>query len=277
MEQHDIEKSIGLMDFIAVLRRCWIVLLAVVILVGAFSMGYAYITYEEQYTALSSFYVIRQSSPDNYGTGDYSIDLKMVNDVTKMLESPTVLSKIIATLNENEAFQGVITQQQLKSSITVQSDEDCRLICIYNVADTRENAEIISMTILDTVVANMEVIFKDDRVSKLDQGYASSLPSNSKFSTMDVLLPIICAMLVYAVYLVLYLTNDKIVTPEDVEHELGVSVLGSIPNMDTVDKYKSRYARYGRYGRYGRYSRYDHYATKPATPVSTPTESKKGE
>ena len=52
------------------------------------------------------------------------------------------------------------------------------------------------------------------------------------------------ALLVYGIYFVRYLLDDKINQPEDVEKYLGVSVLGVIPNSEDS---KRRYTKYGTY------------------------------
>ena len=45
-----------------------------------------------------------------------------------------------------------------------------------------------------------------------------------------------CILLAAAVVLIVYLTNDTVKTPEDVEKYLGLSVLGTIPNSSKKGK-----------------------------------------
>ena len=45
-----------------------------------------------------------------------------------------------------------------------------------------------------------------------------------------------CILLAAAVVLIVYLTNDTVKTPEDVEKYLGLSVLGTIPYSSKMGK-----------------------------------------
>ena len=54
------------------------------------------------------------------------------------------------------------------------------------------------------------------------------------------LIAFVCALVVYAVYFILYLMDDKISTAEDVERYLGVSTLGVIPNRQDVMRRRSK-------------------------------------
>ena len=57
-------------------------------------------------------------------------------------------------------------------------------------------------------------------------------------------------MLVYIVYLIIFMLDDKVSTPDDIEKYLGMSVLGLIPHAQdgAGSKYGGKYGRYGRYG-----------------------------
>jgi len=54
------------------------------------------------------------------------------------------------------------------------------------------------------------------------------------------------AVLTYSVFLVIYLLDDKIMTNDDIERYLGLSVLGEIP--DSKEAGKNRYGYYQGYG-----------------------------
>ena len=72
---------------------------------------------------------------------------------------------------------------------------------------------------------------------------------------------------VYAIFFLTYLFDDRLKTDEEIERALELTVIGDIPNADEHKNNKygyykygkrygyHRYSRYG-YGRYGRYGRY---------------------
>ena len=65
---------------------------------------------------------------------------------------------------------------------------------------------------------------------------------SSKKEMTVLLVAFMFAMVVYAIYLIRFLMDDKINTPEDVEKYLGLSLLGQIPNKYDTGKRKKYYA-----------------------------------
>ena len=82
MEQSAVEKVISPKVLLDTLRRCWILMLVVVLAVGGTVFLVRKLTYRKEYSALSSFVMIT-ANPDtgNYSSGNYSMDLKRVTDV----------------------------------------------------------------------------------------------------------------------------------------------------------------------------------------------------
>ena len=260
------ERTISLTDLWIVFRKCWIFMLVVGILVGSLTITYAYLTYQEQYTAQSSVVVIRKgsgttSTGGSYGTGDYSVDLYMVNDVAKLLKTPSFLNMVVEDLALNPEFEGKVSVKSLSRDIKIETYEDTRFVFFTNTANTKKDAELIAQTICRILKQQIEVNFDVDRVSILDDGFVSNTPSNSKITMLHLALPVMAAFMVMVVFLVIHMFDDKIKTPEDVEKHLGLNVLGMIPNIDAAGKVKSRYyAAY--YAKYGKYKEYGHSSSK---------------
>jgi capsular polysaccharide biosynthesis protein len=59
-------------------------------------------------------------------------------------------------------------------------------------------------------------------------------PSNPVKPVYALLAGIGAAVLVYVLYLVLFILDDKITGPEDVENYLGLNVLGAIPDKNAL-------------------------------------------
>ena len=252
------ERTISIADLLTVFSRCWIIMMVIGIVVGSLTISYAIMTYQEEYTAESSLVVIRKSNSnsDQYGTGDYSVDLYMVNDVSRLLKTPTFLQIVVNTLEANPEFEGEVTVKGLQRDLKIEIYEDTRFICFTNTANTRNDARLIAETICDTVKQQVEAQFDVDRVSIFDKGYVGNSPSNSKIGMLHLALPVMAAFITYIIFLVIHMFDDKIKTPEDVEKYLGLNMLGMIPNIDAAGKVKSRYytsyyAKYGKYDRYG--------------------------
>ena len=256
------ERTVNIADLWTVFSKCWIIMIVVGIVVGSLTISYAVMTYQEEYTAESSLVVIRKSSSNGtnkdpqYGTGDYSVDLYMVNDVSRLLKSPTFLQIVVNTLEANPEFNGEVSVKGLQRDLKIETFENTRYICFTNTANSRKDANLIAKTICDTVKQQVEEKFDVDRVSIFDAGYVDDDPSNTKIGLLHLALPVMAACITYIIFLVIHMFDDKIKTPEDVEKYLGLNMLGMIPNIDAAGKVKSRYytsyyAKYGKYDRYG--------------------------
>lgn len=252
------ERTISLTDLLVVFKKCWILLAIVGIVVGALTFTYAIMTYQEQYTAESSLVVIRKGSGSgsgSYGTGDYSVDLYMVNDVARLLKTPSFLNMVVEDLAQNPEFTGHVTVKSLERDIKIETFDDTRFVCFTNTASTKKNAELIAQSLCRLVKEQIEVNFDVDRVSIVDDGFVGNSPSNSKITMLHMVVPVLAVFGVYVVFLLIHMFDDKIRTPEDVEKYLGLNLLGMIPNIDAAGKIKSRYytAYYSRYGKYSEY------------------------
>lgn len=62
---------------------------------------------------------------------------------------------------------------------------------------------------------------------------------------------LLAVVVVYGIFVLTYVLDDKIKTPDDVEKYLGLTVLGLIPNISGESG--SKYGKYGKYAKYGRY------------------------
>ena len=89
-----------------------------------------------------------------------------------------------------------------------------------------------------------------DQVNIYAEGTLENKPCNTVGLTKYAITGIAAAVVVYAVYLVAFMLDDRIKTEEDVVKYLGLSVLGDIPNGSDT---KHRSAKYGRYYRNGKH------------------------
>jgi hypothetical protein len=76
---------------------------------------------------------------------------------------------------------------------------------------------------------------------------------------MYILVALIAAILVYAVFFLMFMFDDSVWTDEEIEKYLGLSVLGDIPDANSTRKKGYGYRKYGKYGKYSSYSRYGAY------------------
>lgn len=131
---------------------------------------------------------------------------------------------------------GKITGDFIRSHISVSSDDET---CIVSVTATTENKEL-SAAISNAVMGlfgdyinrfmNVQTI-----VTEISQfGAVPSSPSNANATRNAIIFGAIGAVLICAILIIIFIFDDKIKTPDDIEKQLGLSVLGAIPEIDEM-------------------------------------------
>lgn len=219
------------------LKRWWIVLTAMAIVFSA-SYFYAASTYTEKYTSKSTIMVRNPEENLSASSSAYYYDLTKtaVNDCQILMTSRTVLYRVIDELALDD-FN--ITYSQLLGMISINGYADSHVMEVSVTSDDPD----LSKEIVDKLCAvgaeqiQAHIDFATARV--IDEGTLNRHPSNSVNVQLAIILALLTAIVVMGIFVVIYLIDDKIRTPEDVEKRLGLSVLGSIPFMEGDSTYQN--------------------------------------
>lgn len=241
MEQYKTRKTKSLRDFLNIfISRFWIITGAA-LLAFLLVLGYTLITYTPMYTSTATVYLLRQDGDDNgsVSSSDFSLALSTVNDCTVLLTSHNVLDKVIENLGMP------ITYSELKSMISIQNPDSTRVLMISITTDTNPgDAKTIVDELCRIGAQSITHFMGINQVNIIDEGTYSEQPSNSKFSIYPFLAGIITGVLVFVIYLIIFILDDKINTEEDVNKYLGLNVLGYIPNRNDVKAQNGKHSRY---------------------------------
>lgn len=232
MEQHTEEMEIDLLElFLALLRKWWILGLAA-ILGAAVGFSVAKFVIEPTYESTTAVYVISRQNEESTTYSDMQLGTQLMKDFAVLAASRTVAERVIAELELN------MTVDELKGLLNVTSASDTRIMYIkvthtdpamaQRIADTvREAAAQHAMNVMDVEAVNVA------ETANLPTQKAA--PSISKYTLLGGLFG---GFLAAAVIVVLFLLDDTIKSPDDVEKYLGLSTLGTIP-LETVAGSKS--------------------------------------
>lgn len=264
MEQNETKSSISIADLWEVfIGHVWQIVLAG-LLVLALLVGYSVFTYQPEYKSTATVYIIRQNesatgAATSPSSSDFNLALNTVKDCTILLKSHRVLDVVIEELGMD------ISYEKLSRMISVNNPSDTRYLEISVTAPTPSDAKIIVDKLCDVGSQSIVDIMGINQVNKVDAGTFKETPANPMIGVMCYVGALAAALLVYAIYLVIFMFDDKVSTPDDVEKYLGLSVLGLIPNAHDVSGSKyGKYSRYGgKYGKYGKYG-YGHHSAPAA-------------
>ena len=226
MNNKEVTISIG--DIFEILTKRWWIILLVGAIVFAAAFVYVDSTYSEQYTSKSTIMVRNPEENLSASSSAYYYDLTKtaVNDCQILMTSRTVLYSVINDLHLDELN---ITYSRLLSMIEITGYTDSHVL---EVAVTSDDPEL-SKEIVDALCAfgakqiQDHIDFATARV--IDEGTLNRHPSNAVNVPLAILFGLAAAIITLAIFVLVYVLDDRISTPEDIEKRLGLSVLGVIP------------------------------------------------
>lgn len=232
--------EIRLSDLWMILKRCWWLMLAVLIVVFSGVFIYEKVTYREQYTATSTIWALGKAT----STTDTNIAKALIKDYKKLILTDTVLQEVIKNQNL------LIEPSELRQMIKIDNDDGTNILEISVTATKPVSAMQIANELSKVACGRINEkntgVEAGNLVEPWEDATVPTRPSNSVSVLKIAIIALACAMAVYAVYFVLYLLDDKISTAEDVEKYLGVSLLGLVPNhQDVMRRRRSKNAYYG--------------------------------
>lgn len=252
MEHNETQNSLSLGDLWSIFANHYLVIIAAAVLVFAAVTSYSVITYKPEYTSSATIYILRQ---DNEGGGssvnnaDFSLALSTVNDCTVLLTSHKALDRVIENLGMP------IQYEKLKTMISIRNPPSTRILEVSVRAPSPTDAKIIVDELCSVGAAIIMETLGINQVNPIDEGTYSETPSNSMIRPYSFVAGLLTAVVVFGIYVVVYILDDKIKTADDVEKYLGLTVLGLIPNSNAELDPRSRKYKYGKY-KYQQYSGY---------------------
>lgn len=251
MEKENNVIEVRLSDFWKVLKRCWWLLMAVVVLFS----GAAYLimdrTHVDQYESTAKIYVIRTDGRTQ--ASDANLATAIIDDCEKLiLSEDNVIIPAIKMLAATEYSPAELKARitSILQKVTVKNaGTDSHLIYITVTSGTAEGAQKLANAIAQASADYLNDLFNQDMVNIADSAKLPKKISNPISLIKIALVGLAAAAVVYLVWLVLYLFDDRIDSEEKVEKRLGLTILGSIPYQGGSRRRKNRYgSEYGYYG-----------------------------
>lgn len=242
MEQQTTVRTVTLRELWDIfVHRLWVMILAAVVVAGGLFL-INYLTFVPEYESTATLYILRQNESESSSgsSDDFSLALKVVNDCDYILKSHSVLDEVIDELALD------IPYEDLSENVSTSNPEDTRILEVTVVSDTPEEAKRIVDSICRIGTGKIEEAMGFSQVNLYEYGILNPEPCNQTGLMTYALAAVIAAILVYTVFLIAYLLDDRIRTDEDIEQYLGLSVLGEIPNLDEAKRHHNGYYGYGK-------------------------------
>lgn len=238
-ENKNREITVQLTDLWTIVRRCWIWMLIAFVVVAALTFAVLTSQHVSEYQSTSSIFVLRETDTQT-SSADITVATNLINDCIEVVKSDSVLNLVIEDQNL------ALTTAQLRKMITTTNETGTRVLYITVTANDPEEAANITNSISSELCSyfNDYLLNEQKQLKIIDGGNVATKESNPVSAVFVALIAVAAAFVVYLVFFIVFLLDDKINTAEDVLRHLGVSVLGEIPNKNDVHKRRSKSGGY---------------------------------
>ena len=227
--------------FYVIKRKLWIILLTGI--VGAVGFGlFTAMVMKPVYTSSTMLYIVNKTTTLTSLT-DLQLGTQLTKDYKVLVTSRPVTGQVITNLDLN------LRHEQLVKKIKVDNPTDTRILTI-SVEDTDPYmAKSIADEFASVASARMAEIMDSAPPNIVEEAYLPTQKTKPSITKNTMIGGLAGVFLAGAIILVLFVMNDAIKTPEDVEKYLGLNTLATIPVFEGetgAKKKKSKRKKSGR-------------------------------
>ena len=224
--------DVNLKDFFKFLgKHIWVVLLSAVLL-GASLFIYTKNFVKPQYEASVSIYVNNASGQDGKGitSADLQVAMRLVNTYINIIQSDTVLDKVIASCGVN------MTAEKLRDKITAKSIGDTEMFRVTVKTTDPELSMKLANVIAEVAPGELNQFIDGSSTKIIDKAKLPTAPCEPSY-TLNTALGVLIGTALSILGLLMYMLLDtRIKTEEDLAKICSIPVMGLIPNLSADAK-----------------------------------------
>lgn len=223
------ETEINVIEFLFVLLRRWWVIFLAAVFCGSAMFVYTKFMVTPMYRSTAKLYVLPTSENEQPNAQDAQMALSFTKDFQAIAVGRTVLEGVITDLDLKMSYEG------LASHVSSTSSEDSRIITISVSHKNPTSAQEIAKAICEEAESVLFSTVEADLVNISEEAnlpvspYAPNMTKNVFIGAFGGI-AITCILL-----FIIFMVDDKIKTPTDIENYLGMSTLGIIPSRKGDD------------------------------------------
>ena len=163
---------------------------------------------------------------------DLTMSQKLVNTYSEIIKSRSISEAVIKQLNLD------LTAEELSKKITVSKVNDTEIIRI-KVSDTNpETATLLTNTIADVFKKEIKNIMEIDNVSTIDTAQVPECHVKPNKIMNMAIAGVFGMMVSVGLAFILEFLDRTLKIPTDVERQLGLPLIGAIPDIEMEKKLK---------------------------------------
>ena len=228
--------EIGLKDFLKLLgKRWWVIILCAAILGGSVFL-YTKQMINPQYEASVKILVNNYSGQDGtpITSGDLQVAMRLVATYINIIESDTVLDKVISECAE--VCPANMDADKLRSMISAGAIGETEMFNVTVRSESPELSQKLANTIADVAPDVIKDFIKGSDTEIIDRAKLPKAPCGPNYTLNTVLGVLIGAIAAILGLLINMLLDTRIKNEEDIGKICKIPVMGVIPNLSADGK-----------------------------------------
>ena len=226
------ELEVSLKEIFYELKQNWVIMVATSLLLAAMVFFYTSVLVTPKYQSTSELYVLSKSTSIT-AFSDIQIGTYLTRDYVEVIIDRPVLDAVIENLNLN------MTYKQLKGMISVTNPQNTRIIEITVTDSDPKRAKKIADEMADVSSAFIAEKMDQQAPNVLHYSYSDGGIVSPNVGKSTILGAVVGFLFTMIFIMLRYLLSDTMMSADDVERKLGLSVLGMIP-MESDTKKEGR-------------------------------------
>ena len=223
------ELEVSLKEIFFELKQNWVVMAVSSLLLASIVFFYTSVFVTPKYQSTSELYVLSKSTSIT-AFSDIQIGTYLTRDYVEVVSDRPVLDKVIENLKLD------ITYKQLGRMISVTNPQNTRIIEITVTDSAPKRAKEIADEMADVSSAFIAEKMDQQSPNVLHYSYSDGGIVSPNIGKSTILGAVVGFSLAMIILILKYLLSDTIMSADDVERKLGLSVLGMIPMENNTKK-----------------------------------------
>ena len=222
------EIEINLSELFHMLFKKWWLMLIAALLGFIISVGITKFAIRPTYQSQAMIYILTKTTSVT-SMVDLQIGAAITGDFELISTSKPVIDAAIREIDST--YDISFTRKDILEMLTIANEEDTRILKIQAVHENPEYACFVANAVADATSRRMAEIMKSDPPTMVERAEIEEEPISPSIVQNAAIGIIIGLLIVSAVLILRFITNDNIKTEEDVEKYLGEVTLASIPRI----------------------------------------------
>lgn len=216
------DKTIDIGNFFAFIVQRWVKFLVIMVAVTVIAAVYVLFIAEPSYISTAKLYIVG-SNGDKINYNDLTVSTVLTRDYVEIINDSMILGEVAKKIDYK------YSPSEIANAITVEPYENTRIVKIIVNTNNPEDSKKIANAICNVSKEKIIDIMGLDNIQILNKGSSPKQPDKYQMVKKFLMVCIIGFFVDLLIMLIVYSANNKISSTEDIENNLDIKVLGTIP------------------------------------------------